>query len=190
MNILLICGKCNFSPPPHPTNPANIFGFGTWVQWGSGRVPVGVNTSDGNYNSVEKTGGSSTHSHSFQETAGLTNLTVEQLPNHSHSIPSLSGSTNTAGNHNHYSGYGYHGTQWRGVDDGGIACVSWEYYSDDGSSSNRTSYAGNHSHSITTNSSTTGGNGGGKAHTHTLPNTNSSSSLQPYITCYMWKRTA
>ena len=27
------------------TNPSSYFG-GTWVAWGSGRVPIGVNTSD------------------------------------------------------------------------------------------------------------------------------------------------
>ena len=47
------------------TNPANFFG-GTWVQWGSGRVPVCVNTSDSNFNSVEKAGGSSSHRHEFR----------------------------------------------------------------------------------------------------------------------------
>ena len=40
------------------TNPATLFGFGTWVSWGSGRVPVGV-SSNSNFNTVEKTGGSS-----------------------------------------------------------------------------------------------------------------------------------
>lgn len=38
------------------TNPASYFG-GTWVAWGSGRVPVGINTADANFNTVEKTGG-------------------------------------------------------------------------------------------------------------------------------------
>ena len=42
-----------------PTNPSEYFG-GTWVAWGSGRVPVGLNTSDTNFNTVEKTGGAST----------------------------------------------------------------------------------------------------------------------------------
>ena len=32
-------------------------GVGTWVAWGSGRVPVGVDTSDSSFNTVEKTGG-------------------------------------------------------------------------------------------------------------------------------------
>ena len=38
-------------------NPATYLGFGTWQLWGAGRVPVGINTNDGNFNTVEKTGG-------------------------------------------------------------------------------------------------------------------------------------
>lgn len=38
------------------TNPSNYLG-GTWVSWGQGRVPVGVNTSDSSFSTVEKTGG-------------------------------------------------------------------------------------------------------------------------------------
>ena len=63
------------------TNPANFLG-GTWVAWGSGRVPVGINTSDGNFNTVEKTGGESTHA-----------LTTAEMPSHSHTF---SGSTVTS----------------------------------------------------------------------------------------------
>ncbi len=40
------------------TNPNEIYGQGTWILWGSGRVPVCVDTSDDNFNTVEKTGGS------------------------------------------------------------------------------------------------------------------------------------
>lgn len=36
---------------------------GTWTAWGAGRVPVGVDTSDDNFNTVGKTGGSNTHTH-------------------------------------------------------------------------------------------------------------------------------
>ena len=39
------------------TSPASLFG-GTWQSWGSGRVPIGVNTSDSEFSTVEKTGGS------------------------------------------------------------------------------------------------------------------------------------
>ncbi len=38
------------------TNPSSSFG-GTWVLWGQGRVPIGVDTSQSEFNSAEKTGG-------------------------------------------------------------------------------------------------------------------------------------
>lgn len=40
-------------------NPSTLFG-GTWVTWGSGRVPVGIDTADTDFNTVEKIGGTST----------------------------------------------------------------------------------------------------------------------------------
>lgn len=39
-----------------PTSPASLFG-GTWTQWGSGRVPIGVDANDSDFNTVEKTNG-------------------------------------------------------------------------------------------------------------------------------------
>ena len=65
------------------TNPANLFG-GTWVATGTGRVPVGVNTADSNFNTVEKTGGAST-----------VTLTAAQMPSHTHTF---TGSAVTSGN--------------------------------------------------------------------------------------------
>lgn len=43
------------------TNPAEYLGFGTWVLWGQGRVPVGVDTTQTEFNTVEKIGGEKTH---------------------------------------------------------------------------------------------------------------------------------
>ena len=57
------------------TNPGTLLGFGTWVAFGSGRVMVGLDSSDGDFNSAEETGGSKTHT-----------LTTSELPSHSHSI--------------------------------------------------------------------------------------------------------
>ena len=54
-------------------NPEITFGFGTWVQWGSGRVPVGYDALDTDFRTVENTGGSKTHT-----------LTVDEIPSHSH----------------------------------------------------------------------------------------------------------
>jgi microcystin-dependent protein len=47
----------------------------TWTTWGSGRVPVGVDTSQTEFNTVEKTGGAKTHT-----------LTVNEMPSHKHSV--------------------------------------------------------------------------------------------------------
>lgn len=54
------------------TNPSNLFG-GTWVAWGSGRVPVGVNTNDTDFNTVEKLGGNKN-----------AKLTIDNIPSHDH----------------------------------------------------------------------------------------------------------
>ena len=35
------------------TNPGTLFG-GTWVTWGAGRVPVSVNTSDGDFQRLKR----------------------------------------------------------------------------------------------------------------------------------------
>lgn len=46
---------------------------GTWVAWGAGRVPVGVDAGDGDFDTAEETGGEKTHK-----------LTVAEMPSHSH----------------------------------------------------------------------------------------------------------
>lgn len=51
---------------------AAIYG-GTWVAWGTGRTPVGVDTGQTEFNTVEKTGGTKTET-----------LTANQMPTHSH----------------------------------------------------------------------------------------------------------
>ena len=50
------------------TNPATLFGFGTWAAFGAGRVMVGLNGSDTLFDALEETGGSKdaivvSHSH-------------------------------------------------------------------------------------------------------------------------------
>lgn len=111
-------------------NPSELLG-GTWVAWGAGRVPVGVNTSDSNFNTVEKTGGSPD-----------VTLTQNQLPS------SLSFKTNDIG----FQTYGEGTAQGEEVG----------------------SPFGSNTTLNLINS------GGGQAHNN----------LQPYITCYLWKRTA
>jgi hypothetical protein len=57
------------------TNPATLLGFGTWVAFGTGRMMVGYNASDSDFNSLQKEGGFKTHT-----------LTTSELPSHNHSI--------------------------------------------------------------------------------------------------------
>jgi len=58
------------------TNPATVFGFGTWAAFGAGRVLVGVGTSDAAY-AAAATGGESTHTLSAAESG---------LPAHTHNV--------------------------------------------------------------------------------------------------------
>ena len=55
-------------------NPQELFG-GTWVSWGCGRVPVGVNNSIADFSTIERTGGEIAHT-----------LTTEEMPSHTHNL--------------------------------------------------------------------------------------------------------
>jgi len=107
---------------------AAAFG-GTWVAWGAGRVPVGVDTSQVEFDTVEETGGEVTHT-----------LTIDEMPKHYHNLGQM------------YDGYHLTGqtSQPRGV------------YADFAQAVHTTSVGDSQAHN----------------------------NLQPYITCYMYKRTA
>lgn len=117
-------------------NPSTYFG-GTWVSWGAGRVPVGVNTSDSSFSTVEKTGGAKTHT-----------LTVNEIPSHTHT------------NNEHLVKWGYGAN---------ASHCKIDVYA--GTTENNQVYF---LENVATKST-----GGNAAHNN----------LQPYITCYMWKRT-
>tara|TARA_R100000655_G_scaffold74485_2_gene113018 strand:+ start:1667 stop:2563 length:897 start_codon:yes stop_codon:yes gene_type:complete len=42
------------------TNPGTLLGFGTWAAFGAGKVPVGIDSSDTDFDTAEETGGSKT----------------------------------------------------------------------------------------------------------------------------------
>ncbi len=70
-------------------NPSVYIG-GTWVQWGSGRVPVGVNSADTDFSESNKTGGIKeidiSHHHLGEGKTGATTLTTAQIPAHTHTF--------------------------------------------------------------------------------------------------------
>ena len=47
-------------------NPHELFG-GTWIPWGSGRVPVGVDNSIADFSTIERTGGEIAHTLTHSE---------------------------------------------------------------------------------------------------------------------------
>lgn len=133
---------------------------GTWAAWGTGRVPVGVNANDTNFATVEKTGGAST-----------VTLTTAQMPSHSHDKGTLA--TASAGSHSH--NIQNQKTAWGTSGGNRVLVDATSGYT--AVTNKATTSAGAHTHTI---SGSTAAAGSGSAH----------SNLQPYITCYMWKRTA
>ena len=73
-------------------NPYDLLGYGTWVALGAGRVLVGIDPTDPDFDTARKLSGAKTHA-----------LTVDELPVHSHSLTRVRGlgtgsqSTNYAG---------------------------------------------------------------------------------------------
>jgi hypothetical protein len=109
------------------SNPSSLMGFGTWVEFGAGRVLVGLNASDTLFDTLEETGGS------------------KDAVNVSHSHTA---STGTAGSHYHTIPYG--GTAI--LDGYGLA----EGFGYD-QVQNDTSTAGAHTHSVTVDSAGSSG---------------------------------
>jgi len=141
-------------------NPSTTFGVGTWEEWGQGRVPVGVKSTDALFNNVEKIGGSKDavvveHDHDATSTA-ITNVTLTD-PGHTHpqSGTRTSGSTDN--------------------DDPDV--TRWTSTKGTSTGSAVTGITATATTSVTTTVDDSGVSGANK-------------NIQPYITCYMWKRTA
>ena len=115
-------------------NPSTFIG-GSWEEWGAGRVAVGVDSTQTEFNQPEKIGGEKSHK-----------LTINEMPKHIHEKVYVTG-------------------------------IPLTLNSNSGSDAiNVAQGAGGASSKI--NGIYTGENGGGQSHNN----------LQPYITCYMWKR--
>lgn len=76
------------------TNPGTLLGFGTWVAFGAGRVMVGIDAGQTEFDTAEETGGAKTHT-----------LTTSEIPSHTHTydgidntLPNAQDYDNTGGN--------------------------------------------------------------------------------------------
>ena len=180
-------------------NPSTFWTGTTWQAFATGKTIVGIDTSDTDFNSVNKVGGS-------KEVV----LTIPNLPSHNHTVGDNSHShtenavgdhSHTLNDHAHYLPPHQHGTgwgeqnatgywgNWPGTNFRGSAKTDLDNNMfltspvdqwTNGAGAVGMSGSGAHSHTI--NATT---------HSHTLSNTGSNtahSNLQPYIVTYIWKR--
>lgn len=184
------------------TNPSVLIG-GSWVRWGEGRMPVSVSSTDSDFDAAGETGGSKTHV-----------LTVAELPSHDHSgktgiqdakhshtgatevdgAHSHTGTTATAGIHNHETQRINNDNKYGVSTQSGAQRDVFPATLEDVT----TSSAGTHSHTFSTAS------GGGHAHAVTTlveesehkhvinpqGSGHAHNNMPPYMTVYMWRRTA
>ncbi len=144
------------------TSPSTLFG-GTWSRIGQGRVLVGQDSGQTEFDTAEEVGGAKTHT-----------LTTAEMPAHNHSVdhdhPAATSSSD--GSHTHViTRKGGSGTS-TGVVRGNATAAA------DGT----TEAGGSHSHDVNVPNFTgsSGSAGSGTAHNN----------LQPYLVVFMWKRTA
>lgn len=172
------------------TNPSTIWTGTTWERMSQGKVLVGVDdasTPDPDF-IANKTGGSKgiqAHNHGF---------TQPTIPAHTHTVG------NQSANHTH--GTGVSGktfvvssetpTEHKVASGTSTSYYYWYTQSDSAASraSNTGNQSANHNHSVTGGggNSCTGGAVGSVAGLPTGQTTGNSGNLQPYMTCYIWKR--
>jgi hypothetical protein len=126
-------------------NPSTFIG-GTWVAFGSGRVLVGVDTGQAEFDTPKETGGAKTHT-----------LAASEIPAHTHTLPGNTLEVTATG-----------GASGGTTENGGLSVTQ-------GATGGRFTHPINHS-----TATIAANTGGGGAHNN----------LQPYITGYMWERTA
>jgi microcystin-dependent protein len=162
------------------TNPETLLGVGTWASFGSGRVLVGLNAGDPDFDTVEKTGGAKSHT-----------LTSAEIPSHTHVQDAH---THTQNSHNHTQDSHNHTQNSfapRIINSGtaGTVGVQGASGASNANASNSATTATNQvatatnqaATAVNQNATATNQNtGGGGAHNN----------LQPFIVVYMWKRTA
>lgn len=146
------------------TNPASYLGVGTWTAWGRGRVIAGVDPNDSDFNTVEKTGGAKSNSYTPSGSVSGHALSVSEMPAHNHG-GRIQLEDNAKDHLQIFTGVS--------TSAGDYTLVGVDYTGELGNTFNPVS------------------NGGGQAHAHGFNGSAANiPTLQPYITAYIWKRTA
>ena len=155
------------------TNPATLLGFGTWAAFGAGRILIGRDAGDADFDTAEETGGAKT------STAILA---------HTHSITDP-GHTHTQNAHTHVQDAHSHTLPVGATDDTAAPFDRADAGSNTGGA-NATTATGT---ATATNQSATAVNQSastGITATNSAGSGASFSLMNPYIVVYFWKRTA
>lgn len=160
------------------TNPATLFGFGTWEAFGAGKTLIGLNGADADFDTAEETGGAKT---ATIAQANLPNISTGAGTAHTH----------TQNAHTHTQDSHVHSLRWKAFT-GISAGTGWNllrrrdaadsYDGDDSDAAGSTT---------ATNQNATATNQNESSHTHSLGGSGTAMSIMnPYVVVYFFKRTA
>ena len=153
------------------TNPATLLGYGTWSQIAQGRVLIGQDSGDTDFDTAEETGGAKTKAISAHAGAAVDDHashthTYTQVPNHVHGVSTILRTATTGG-----------------------ATTQVTNAQDTSSTADATRKTDNPDGGVA--QGTTAGPSATLTHAVTQPNAHSDLNVvQPYFVVYMWKRTA
>lgn len=174
------------------TNPGTLFGVGTWSAFGAGKVMVGLDGSQTEFDAIEETGGEKTHVLSEAEHAIHTHSVNPPWVGTENADRDHAHTTNTGGasaDHNHQTpasisnevaGNVAGDANGRGVASMASVGISGGRSTDHVHSGTSGGQSQTHAHGVDIPEFTSGSKGSGYAHNN----------LQPYIVVYMFKRTA
>ena len=177
------------------TNPATLLGYGTWASIAAGRVLVGLDSGDADFDTAEEAGGAKTvaaagsNAAESAHTHGVTsNVAVgdhashthayTQVPNHVHGVSTILRTATTGGDttqltNSQDTSSTKDSTRKTDNPDGGVA------------SGTTAGPSATLNHGVTNNAVTSAA---GSSHNHAFTGS-PTSVVQPYFVVYIWKRT-
>jgi len=155
------------------TNPATLLGYGTWSAIAAGRVLVGLDSGDPDFDTVEETGGEKTHT-----------LSVAEMPIHKH-VQDAHNHTQDA--HSHTQNAHNHVYPSQTAATGGA--TSYEHGTLD-TSSTEAEATETTNNATATNQDATATNQAATATNQNEGSGTAHNNLPPYLVVYMWERTA